>query len=201
MTAKESQAPNSSKIFRRSLLISVGGTAALLALGAARTAVAEPTRVRPPGGQDEDDFTAKCIKCSRCVTVCPQSVIVPSQLSEGFFNMRTPVMKFVKGYCDFCKKCIDVCPTGALQDFPEETTKIGIAKLTDYCIARRTAGCTKCYEECPHDAITLDKKGAPVIDEEPCTGCGLCEQVCPAHTLQSFSSATLRGIVIVPVGE
>ncbi len=186
---------------RRTILLSTGGALGLLALGAVGSAHSETRLVRPPGGQDERDFFSKCIKCNRCISVCPENSIVPAQLKDGFFNMRTPVMSFQQGYCDFCKKCIEVCPTGALADFAEETCKIGVAHLTDSCIALRTAGCTKCHEECPYDAIGLDAKGSPVIDEEPCTGCGMCVKVCPAHTLQSFATGAERGIVVRPVGE
>ncbi len=173
----------------------------MLALGAAGKAAAKPPVVRPPGGQNEDEFFTKCIKCSRCITACTENVIVPAQLRDGLFNLRTPVMDFRNGYCDFCKKCIDVCPTGALVSFAEETVQIGVAKLTDTCIALRTGGCTKCYEECTYEAITMSGE-TPVINPEACTGCGICVMVCPAHTLQSFNTESkTRGVVILTPEE
>jgi dihydropyrimidine dehydrogenase (NAD+) subunit PreA len=42
--------------------------------------------------------------------------------------------------------------------------------------------CDRCYVSCRdggHQAITLGEDRVPVIDEEKCTGCSLCLQVCP----------------------
>lgn len=182
--------------YRREILAAGGLSAALLALGFVQKTKAGEALVRPPGGGDEIRFFSQCIKCGKCVAACPENVIVPASIEKGFYEVRTPVMNFHKGFCDYCKKCIESCPTGALLPFEGETCVIGIAELQDECIALRTAGCTKCEEECPYEAITLDSKGSPVIHEDKCTGCGKCVFVCPAHTFQSFTSSKERGITV-----
>ena len=40
-------------------------------------------------------------------------------------------------------------------------------------------GLADCYEVCDFDAIRMDAHGIPVVDEEKCTACGDCVEVCP----------------------
>lgn len=106
-------------ITRRALCAGLGGTAALLGLGAVRYAGSAPL-VRPPGGQDEEALVSACIRCEKCYEVCPRGVIAPAHLEDGILNMRTPSMDFKAGWCDFCThedagpQCVNVCPTQAL---------------------------------------------------------------------------------------
>ena len=181
---------------RRDLCAAAAGTAALFLLGAAGRASSAQRPVRPPGGQNEAEFLARCIRCDRCRSICPTSAIGVGTIAGGLVQMRTPVMVFLSGDCDFCRKCVEVCPTGALQDFDPDTAKIGTAELTDSCIALRTGGCTKCYEMCPYDAISLSDTMAPVIDAGRCNGCGTCVKVCPANVFQAFRGEAVRGVRI-----
>lgn len=133
----------------------VTGVAALFALGAAASADdAEDLEfskraVRPPGSVEESEFLARCLRCDRCRSVCHTSVIGMTDWSDGLVRMRTPVLDFRLGHCDFCGLCAEVCPTGAILPFPKETTKVGLAVLTERCIALRTAACRVCEEKCP----------------------------------------------------
>lgn len=136
---------------------------------------------------------ALCLRCDRCRSVCHTGVIGVGGFAEGLLVMRTPVMNFHGGFCDFCRKCAEVCPTGAIRDFDPETEKIGLAHVTETCIALRTAACTACEEACPYDAITLDAQNRPVVDPGLCNGCGKCEQICPANVYQAYRGGRLRG--------
>lgn len=42
-------------------------------------------------------------------------------------------------------------------------------------------GLLTCGRACPFDAIYLNEKGIAAVDEDKCTGCGNCAQVCPKH--------------------
>ena len=188
----------SSPIGRRGLLLSLGVSGALFALGWGASKTQAAPVIRPPGGQDED-FLSKCIRCDRCRSICPTNVIGIGGLAEGVVNLRTPVMNYKYGSCDFCGQCIEVCPTGALRNYPGETTVVGRARLTEICIALRTGACTKCKEECPYEAISLGEGMIPVIDDDKCNGCGVCEHICPANVLQTYTGRNLRGIEVLPL--
>ena len=43
-------------------------------------------------------------------------------------------------------------------------------------------GCQACQENCPNQAITVDKR-ISAVDYDLCTGCGKCLRVCPTHAL------------------
>ncbi|MGI1659789.1 MAG: 4Fe-4S dicluster domain-containing protein [Desulfitobacterium sp.] len=188
---------------RRTFLKYTGGAfVAILGLGATVKVLKREDLLRPPGGQDEAEFIAKCVKCDRCRSVCPTSAIGLANLSDSILDARTPVMKFHLGYCDFCNKCVEVCPTQALRPFDMETVKIGLAEVKkDICIAWDSVGCTICQDECSYDAITLDEQRRPVVDSKKCNGCGICVKVCPALVMRAYVGGKVRGIEIVPTSK
>lgn len=187
---------------RRTFLKMAGGAAVLLGFGGALAVLPRKALLRPPGGQDEAAFIAKCLRCHLCRSVCPTAVIGLANLSDSILDARTPVMKFHLGYCNFCNKCVDVCPTQALRPFDSKTVKIGLAIVQkDICIAWDSRGCTVCMNACPYHAITIDGQGHPVIDSHICNGCGLCEKICPALVMRSYIGGNVRGIVVTPVSK
>lgn len=203
------EAPGGRRVGRREAIAGAAGLAGLFALGAwakadaesASRAEATAALVRPPGARDEKSFLALCLRCDRCRSVCHTGVIGTADFSTGILRMRTPVLNFRLGRCDFCGKCAEVCPTGAIESFDKETAKAGLAELTESCIALRTGACRVCHEKCPYDAITLNAQNVPVIHADACNGCGLCEEVCPANVFQSYRTGRARGIVVRPVGR
>jgi Pyruvate/2-oxoacid:ferredoxin oxidoreductase delta subunit len=55
------------------------------------------------------------------------------------------------------------------------------------CIAWADVICMSCQFACIDRAITFDRHNRPVIDNEACTGCGLCVDVCPSNSIRIHS--------------
>lgn len=201
-----------SGITRRELALGVAGAACLFVVGDG-TALAfgqegDGSRLRPPGGQDIARLRARCIKCDRCRSVCPEGAIAIASVSDGFGEARMPVMNFRLGACTFCDgeyRCIDNCPTGALGEvggFDASRDRIGVAEVdASECIAfEQGGGCRVCVDACPYGAVSLDAYRRPQVDESLCNGCGFCELRCPSASYRAYSGSGNRGIN-VRVGE
>jgi len=114
----------------------------------------------------------------------------------------TPFFVPLEVPCYMCEDipCVPVCPSGAL-DMPSllnEKKELDINKASmglavvhkESCIAFWGIQCDACYRACPllDTAITLeyqknDRTGKhayllPIVHDNACTGCGLCEQAC-----------------------
>jgi polyferredoxin len=188
---------------RRAFLGATGG--ALLVGFFSYTGLSRRTRnpglIRPPGAREELDFMALCSRCGQCMKVCPTNVLQPSLAKVGFDGVFTPEMDFRIGYCDWaCNECGKVCPTAAIEALELEekrTTMIGRAYIDENRCIPFVDGqtCLVCEELCPlpekaivlrevtletaeGDEVTL---GQPLVIEDLCIGCGICEHRCPAQ--------------------
>ncbi len=171
----------------------------------------DPRLIRPPGALDEDHFLARCIRCGKCMKVCPNNALHPSWLEAGLEGLWTPVLVARIGYCEpNCVLCSQVCPTGAIWEITQaeklgraadgENTapiRIGTAfydrgRCLPWAMARE---CIVCEEWCPTSpkaiylvpADVFDAAGGiktvrqPFVDPEKCIGCGACEYACPVR--------------------
>ena len=114
----------------------------------------------------------------------------------------TPFFEPLDVPCYMCEDipCVPVCPSGAL-DMPSllnEKKELDINKASmglavvhkESCISYWGIQCDACYRACPllDSAITIeyqknDRTGKhayllPIVHDNACTGCGLCEQAC-----------------------
>jgi len=203
---------------RRGFLASAAlGVAALPLLRAAHDPEkdAGPAAIRPPGASPEPDFLERCIRCGQCMKVCPNNALHPALLQAGFEGLWTPVVVPRIGYCEpSCTLCSAVCPTGAIRPFTAEDkranrVRIGTAffdrgRCLPWAMARN---CMVCEEFCPtspksiwFEKATLQRPDGtvlelsrPHVDPSICTGCGVCEHVCPV--------ADQAAIRVTSVGE
>ena len=141
--------------------------------------------IRPPGSLPEDEFVTVCTGCGQCLKVCPNNALQSALLEAGLAGLYTPRLVPRIGYCEeFCNFCGRVCPTGAIRPLPIEEKRllqVGVAHIDKTrCIAWDVGKiCLVCNEQCSYQAIVGDDKKRPIIKEDKCTGCGICENKCP----------------------
>jgi len=180
-----------------------------LALGAAaavlpRTSLsAKPNArrsfLRPPGAIKESGFLDRCERCGQCIHACPTGFIQPAMLQAGVEGLWTPVVNAQAGYCSWdCNRCTQVCPSGAIGKLTlkhKQQFRIGIAVIDkDRCYTYSDGfNCSACEERCPvpgkailfRETETWNYQGKRLVvkqiyvDPDRCTGCGICEYVCP----------------------
>ena len=187
-----------------------GLSAAAVAFQGVAYAVQGPAKslLRPPGAQGEGDFSARCIKCGKCMEACPYLALSPAPGDQGI-AAGTPMVDARAQACRLCEDfpCVEACPTNALRGIEGRSdVRMGTAVIDeDLCIAFQGMRCEVCYRACPliDEAITIDyrpREGddihavfAPQVVPDVCPGCGLCEQRCPV-------SDPAPAIVVVPAG-
>ncbi len=135
---------------------------------------------RPPGAIDELQFLRGCTRCGDCIEACPYDAIVqaPDRLA-GIAG--TPVIVADDSACLMCEDfpCISACEPGVL--LATLPPIMGTAQITEHlCLAHHHTTCTVCSERCPVDGAITVTEGKPTVNEDTCTGCGVCRYVCPA---------------------
>ncbi|MEW6347892.1 MAG: 4Fe-4S dicluster domain-containing protein [Thermodesulfobacteriota bacterium] len=165
-------------------------------------------RLRPPGAVSEERFIALCIRCNRCLEVCPYGSIKRAGLGP---EIGTPYVLPEEKACYLCMACPRLCPTGALETglSNPERVRMGRARInTSLCYShlflehdkvpdatgsKIGALCNTCYNVCPHQdkAIKLEQNLFPVVLDD-CVGCGICVERCPVRPA--------RAINVIPAG-
>jgi ferredoxin-type protein NapG len=136
--------------------------------------------LRPPGAVAEDAFLRACTRCGDCARACPHDAILdaPERLRDAG---GTPIIDPLTAACQMCEDlpCIAACETGALR--PEAPAALGTALVQPLdCLNRMSATCSVCVERCPVPGAMAFAGDVPAANEALCTGCGICQHVCPA---------------------
>lgn len=128
-----------------------------------------------------------CLGLGDCVAVCPHDAIsIDSEKRIAAINREK---------CVGCGLCLAECPQNMIDLIPPQTK---VVLLCNYQTLRDLPGrekcesgcihCRKCLNACEYDAITFNtQRGIPEFDNEKCTLCGKCIEVCPSSCLAEFS--------------
>ncbi len=144
-----------------------------------------------PFAINEFDFILACTRCGDCVEACPHDVIFNLSAKLGMKFAGTPALDLLNKGCHLCEDwpCVSACEAKALllpeiTDEDEDNTVIAPPKLAkasineQSCLPFSGPECGACLNGCPVEgALTLDMV-RPVINEQLCTGCGLCRESC-----------------------
>lgn len=142
--------------------------------------------LRPPGAQDEKKFLALCVRCGKCIQICPYGSL---KATGGFGRGRhAPYLDPALAPCQLCMKCGPACPTGALDPACDmEHARIGRAYILTTRCHNYTNGpmCWTCYDKCPlrGKAMVLSGGITPAV-ADACAGCGVCAYVCPQKAIE-----------------
>lgn len=88
--------------------------------------------------------------------------------------------------CTGCETCVDVCSGRKTGVYSDKASRIRVQKdeIEAVFIPLVCEQCREhpCIDVCPVNAIQYDEEVSIfVVDEDTCTGCGACEEVCPYH--------------------
>lgn len=162
--------------------------------------------VRPPGAlAEEKDFLARCIRCTECADACEAQCIRLFGPEAGELQ-GTPYLVTAEKACTLCLACGPACPSGALEPLEARSEpRMGIAVVDErLCVSHNGTGvCGACHTICPlkNRAITQDYRNAPIVHEDACTGCGLCEEVCIVRDRRAIRVVTERRAGRAPEGH
>ncbi len=178
--------------------------------------------VRPPGSVPEQEFLQMCIRCGECFKACPNNVLQPEAFEQGLEGLWTPMVVADWAGCESsCNACGQVCPTGAIRALPLEEKKVarmGLAIVNEQtCLPMAgRQDCDLCVQECNaagYHAIEyiqvgtkVDERGlpiegtgmlAPVVLDDKCVGCGLCQTRCYGINVKEQGLLPESAIIIV----
>ena len=95
-------------------------------------------------------------------SLCGLGKTAPNPVITGLKYFREEYEAHARGYCP-AKKCQD---------------------LLKYTITDKCTGCTKCFQECPVNAISFRPYEKHEIDQLLCTKCDNCRVVCPENAVE-----------------
>jgi NADH-quinone oxidoreductase subunit F len=113
-------------------------------------------------GLKEIDELEKLCKDVSSGSLCGLGKTAPNPVITGLRYFRAEFEAHAKGYCP-AKKCRD---------------------LIKYEINDNCTGCTKCFQECPVDAIAFSPYEKHEIDQTLCTKCDNCRVVCQDNAVE-----------------
>lgn len=124
-----------------------------------------------------------CLGMADCVDVC--------DFEAMYMDEKTGLPVVIEDKCTACNACVKECPKDILELWPmgKKNQRVYIACLNEEkgSTARKEcavacSGCSKCFEACRYDAITMNNSLAS-IDPDKCKLCMECVDTCDVHNI------------------
>ena len=124
-----------------------------------------------------------CLGMGDCVAVC--------DFEAMYMDEKTGLPVIMEDKCTACNACVKECPKDILELWPKgkKNQRVYVACLNEEkgSTARKEcavacSGCSKCFEACRYDAITMVNNLAH-IDPEKCKVCMECVDTCDVHNI------------------
>jgi Na+-translocating ferredoxin:NAD+ oxidoreductase RNF subunit RnfB len=124
-----------------------------------------------------------CLGMADCVEVC--------DFEAMYMDEKTGLPVIIEDKCTACNACVKECPKDIIELWPKgkKNQRVYIACMNEEkgSTARKEcsvacSGCSKCFEACRYDAITMNNNLA-VIDPEKCKLCMECVETCDVHNI------------------
>jgi Na+-translocating ferredoxin:NAD+ oxidoreductase subunit B len=124
-----------------------------------------------------------CLGMADCVEVC--------DFEAMYMDEKTGLPVIIEDKCTACNACVKECPKDIIELWPKgkKSQRVYIACMNEEkgSTARKEcsvacSGCSKCFEACRYDAITMNNNLA-VIDPEKCKLCMECVETCDVHNI------------------
>ncbi len=124
-----------------------------------------------------------CLGLGDCVAVC--------EFEAMYMDEKTGLPVILDDQCTACNLCVKECPKDILELWPKgkKNQRIYVACLNEEkgSTARKEcavacSGCSKCFDACRYDAITMANNLA-VVDPEKCKLCLECIDTCDVRNI------------------
>jgi len=105
-------------------------------------------------------------------------------------------MKYLKTYdekCIGCNTCVSVCSKLFFKEDNPEQSCIQVFPLAEPDCFRLSVcnQCGTCVEECPIDALSINKQGVIMLNKNLCSGCYVCVDYCPTNNMRTYSAGVI----------
>ena len=128
-----------------------------------------------------------CLRLGDCVVAC--------KFDAMYMDKETGLPVIIEEKCVACGACVEACPRNIieLRNVGKKSRRIFVSCINEEKggVARKNCkvaciGCSKCYNVCKFDAITM-KNNLAYIDYEKCKLCRKCVEECPTGAIHELN--------------
>ena len=128
-----------------------------------------------------------CLGLGDCVVAC--------KFDAMYMDKETGLPVIIEEKCVACGACVEACPRNIieLRNVGKKSRRIFVSCINEEKggVARKNCkvaciGCSKCYNVCKFDAITM-KNNLAYIDYEKCKLCRKCVEECPTGAIHELN--------------